>query len=83
MKRRDFLKNMAIAGASVTGGIGMVPALFTPRTAHAAERNKLVFVSDLHLNVDAPYAWLIEHASSLAEFIHSVNSRDDVAELII
>ena len=83
MKRREFLKNMAIAGASVTGGIGMAPALFTPRTAHAAERNKLVFISDLHLNVNAPYAWLIDHAPYLAAFLNEVNARDDVAELII
>ncbi len=83
MKRREFLKNMAIAGASVTGGIGMAPAFFTPRIARAADRNKLVFISDLHLNVDAPYAWLVDHAPYLAAFLSEVNARDDVAELII
>ena len=83
MKRREFLRNMAIAGAAATGGIGMAPALFGPRTAHAAGRNKMVFISDLHLNVDAPYAWLVDHAPYLAAFLGEVNARDDVAELII
>lgn len=51
MKRRDFLKSVAAAGAaaSVAGGMGVIPALFTPRTAHAGGRNKLVFISDLHM----------------------------------
>jgi UDP-2,3-diacylglucosamine pyrophosphatase LpxH len=85
MKRRDFLKGMAVAGAaaSVAGGLGIVPALFTPRTVRAAERNKLVFISDLHMNVDADYSWLVNHALDLASFLDNVNTRDDVAELII
>ena len=85
MKRRDFLKGMAITGAaaSVTGGLGIVPTLFTPRTAHAAGRNKLVFISDLHMNVDGAYSWLVKHAPDLARFLNNVNTRDDVAELII
>ena len=85
MKRRDFLKGMAVAGAaaSVAGGIGIVPALFTPRTARAAERNKLVFISDLHMNVDATYSWLVKHVLDLARFLNNVNTRDDVAELVI
>jgi len=85
MKRRDFLKSMAMAGAaaSVTGGIGMIPTLFTPRTAHAGGRNKLVFISDLHMNVVGAYAWLNKHAANLARFLNTVNARDDVAELVI
>ena len=85
MKRRDFLKGMAVAGAaaSVTGGMGMIPTLLTPRTAHAAGRNKLVFISDLHMNVVGAYSWLDKHALDLARFLDGVNSRDDVAELII
>ncbi|NQU16406.1 MAG: metallophosphoesterase, partial [Desulfobacteraceae bacterium] len=85
MKRRDFLKRMAVAGAaaSVTGGMGMIPTLFVPRTVHAAERNKLVFISDLHMNVDGTYSWLVKHAIDLARFLNNVNTRDDVAELII
>jgi UDP-2,3-diacylglucosamine pyrophosphatase LpxH len=85
MKRRDFLKGMAVAGAaaSVTGGMGMMPALFTPRTAHAAGRNKRVFISDLHMNVVGPYSWLDKHAANLAQFLNTVNARGDVAELVI
>jgi len=85
MKRRDFLKGMAAGGAaaSVFGGLGMIPAFFTPRTAHAAGRNKLVFISDLHMNVNGAYSWLVKHASDLARFLNNVNTRSDVAELII
>lgn len=85
MKRRDFLKGMAVTGAaaSVAGGLGIVPTLITPRTAHAAGRNKLVFISDLHMNVDGAYSWLVKHAPDLAQFLNNVNTRDDVAELII
>jgi UDP-2,3-diacylglucosamine pyrophosphatase LpxH len=85
MKRRDFLKRMAVTGAaaSVTGGMGMIPTLFTPRTAHAAGRNKLVFISDLHMNVVGPYSWLDKHAVDLARFLNEVNNRDDVSELIV
>jgi UDP-2,3-diacylglucosamine pyrophosphatase LpxH len=85
MKRRDFLKSMAIAGAaaSMTGGMGMMPPFLAPRTAHAAGRNKLIFISDIHMNVDGPYSWLVNHAAYLADFLKQVNSRDDVAELVI
>ncbi|MFH1080425.1 MAG: metallophosphoesterase [Pseudomonadota bacterium] len=85
MKRRDFLKGMAVTGAavSVAGGLGIIPTLITPRTAHAAGRNKLVFISDLHMNVDGTYSWLVKHAIDLARFLNNVNTRDDVAELII
>lgn len=84
MKRRDFLKSVAIAGAaSATGGLGIAPTLLTPRTAHAATRNKLVFISDLHMNVFGPYSWLNKHAIDLVQFLNTVNTREDVAELII
>ncbi len=85
MNRREFLKGMAVAGAaSVAGGLGMVPTLGTPRSAHAASgRNKLVFISDLHMNVDGTYSWLVNHAVDLARFLSDLNKRGDVAELII
>ncbi len=51
--------------------------------AQAVERNKLVFISDLHLNIDASYAWLKTNAAPLAAFINQVNARSDVAELVI
>ena len=76
---------MAVTGAaaSVAGGMGMIPTLFAPRTAHAAGRNKLVFISDLHMNVVGAYSWLDKHAIDLAQFLNTVNARNDVAELII
>ena len=83
MKRRGFLKRMAVTGAaaSVTGGMGIVPTLLSPRTAHAAGRNKLVFISDLHMNVVGPYSWLDKHAVDLARFLNEVNNRDDIRPL--
>jgi UDP-2,3-diacylglucosamine pyrophosphatase LpxH len=85
MNRREFLKGMAVAGAaSVAGGFDMVPAIETTRKAHAASgRNKLVFISDLHMNVDGSYSWLVNHAVDLARFLTDLNKRNDVAELIV
>ena len=85
MKRRDFLKGMVVGSTavSVADGLGIIPTLFTPRTAHAAGRNKLIFISDLHMNVKGTFSWLVNHASDLARFLNNVNTRDDVAELII
>jgi len=57
--------------------------LLVPLSARAAERNKLIFISDLHMNVDVPYAWLKTNAPPLAAFINQVNEREDVAELVI
>lgn len=76
---------MAVAGAaaSLSGGMGVIPTLWTPEPAHAAGRNKLIFISDIHMNVDGSYSWLIDHAADLAEFLNDVKARDDVAELII
>ncbi len=85
MNRREFLKGMALAGAaSVAGSLDMVPALNSSRKAHAASgRNKMVFISDIHMNVDGNYSWLVKHAVDLARFLTDLNKRDDVAELII
>jgi len=85
MKRRDFLKNMALAGATVSmaGPMGVMPLLAADRKMLAGGRNKLVFISDLHMNVDGPYSWLVDHAAPLADFLKDVNGRSDVAELIV
>jgi UDP-2,3-diacylglucosamine pyrophosphatase LpxH len=56
---------------------------FTAQDTSASERNKLIFISDLHMNVDANYSWLVHHADNLAQFLNEVNTRDDVAELVI
>ncbi len=84
MDRRDFLKRLAAAGAFASAaGLVAVPELAAPRNAQAAGRSKLIFISDLHMNVDAGYSWLVSHAGDLADFLKDVNTRDDVAELVI
>jgi UDP-2,3-diacylglucosamine pyrophosphatase LpxH len=57
--------------------------LFAAQVSGAAERNKIIFLSDLHLNVNGSYSWLVDHADDLARFITDVNNRDDVAEVVI
>ncbi|MFZ2445913.1 MAG: metallophosphoesterase [Syntrophobacteraceae bacterium] len=57
--------------------------LFAAQVSGAAERNKIIFISDLHMNVDASYSWLVDHADDLAKFISDVASRADVAEVVI
>ena len=57
--------------------------LFAAQVSGAAERNKIIFVSDLHMNVDGSYSWLVDHADDLAKFITDVENRDDVAEVVI
>ena len=84
--RRTFLKVTGLAG------IGTVADTFpkityggfrAARHSSAAERNRLIFISDLHMNVNANYSWLVDHADDLAQFLNEVNARDDVAELVI
>lgn len=57
-------------------------ALLIPGSA-LAERNRLVFMSDLHMNQNAPYSWLRDNIQAVADFLDYVNDRIDVAELII
>lgn len=56
---------------------------FAAQVSGAAERNKIVFLSDLHMNVDAGYSWLVNHADDLANFLAGLEERDDVAEVVI
>ena len=58
-------------------------AFWTAQDSNAAQRNRLIFISDLHMNVNANYSWLVDHADDLAQFLNQVNARDDVAELVI
>ena len=57
--------------------------MLLPLSMQASERNTVVFISDLHMNVDVSYAWLKTNAPPLATFINQVNKREDVAELVI
>lgn len=85
MKRRDFLKGMGTAAAmgTVGGDLGLMRSWLKPHSRRNAQRNKLVFISDLHLNVAANYSWMTQHLEPLADFLDELNSRTDVAELII
>jgi metallophosphoesterase superfamily enzyme len=62
---------------------GLLLSLLIGGSAAAAQRNRIVFISDLHMNVDASYSWLVKLTADLAEFLKSLSSRDDVAELVI
>lgn len=63
--------------------IVLVGVFLAIQDSNAAERNKLIFISDLHMNVNANYSWLVDHADDVAQFLNQVNARDDVAELVI
>jgi UDP-2,3-diacylglucosamine pyrophosphatase LpxH len=57
--------------------------LFAAQISGAVERNKIVFLSDMHMNVDGNYSWLVDHTDDLANFLTDVENRDDVAEVVI
>lgn len=84
MKRRDFMKHMALAGA---GSIAAMPsaasALYRQAIPLDSERNTQVFISDLHMNLQRRYSWLVTHAKYLADFLENLNDRSDVSDLII
>lgn len=96
LTRRHFLKAASLAAVSVPlstvvahaeVGIRKVPVipqiyalLLNPPIN---KRNKLVFISDIHMNVDANYSWMVKHTDYLGRFLNDINRRDDVAELVI
>ena len=49
----------------------------------AAERNTIVFISDLHLNINEDYSWMRNHLGALKKFLNNLNTRSDVKELVI
>ena len=87
MDRRKFLEAMAKGAAwiSVLGPAGIWERLDLGKKSYAsaAGRSVRIFVSDLHLNVDAPYSWQREHVEPLASFLNLLRGREDVAELVI
>ena len=40
-------------------------SLFAAQISGAAERNKIIFLSDMHMNVDANYSWLVDDAAMI------------------
>jgi len=84
MDRRNFIKHLAAtaAMASLAGRTGVAQQAPKGKNRQSAPRT-LVFISDLHMNVDADYSWFSDHAGPLAGFLDSINNRGDVTELII
>jgi UDP-2,3-diacylglucosamine pyrophosphatase LpxH len=63
--------------------IAVLVSFLVGGSSSAAERNRIVFISDLHMNVDADYSWLKENTGPLAQFLNNLYIREDVAELVI
>jgi UDP-2,3-diacylglucosamine pyrophosphatase LpxH len=85
MNRREFLTHVLLAGAMA--GLA-APALaktrfLAPGSLPSGGRKKVVFISDIHLSADANTSWMYEHIGPLASYLHALNSRHDVSELVI
>jgi UDP-2,3-diacylglucosamine pyrophosphatase LpxH len=63
--------------------MGIILSVLVGGAAGAAQRNRIVFISDLHMNVDASYSWLNKHTGDLAQFLKDVYGREDVSEVVI
>lgn len=85
INRRDFIKKMAVGGAvaSVFGHLGTGARLLGPRDAVAAESKRVVFLSDVHLSADAEHAAMSAHLVDLAAFLDNLNTRKNVAEVVL
>jgi UDP-2,3-diacylglucosamine pyrophosphatase LpxH len=99
LTRRHFLKSASLAAVSVPlsrvvahAGLGIskepvFPQIYTlllsGKNPPINKRNKLVFISDIHMNVNANYSWMVKHTDYLGRFLNDINRRDDVAELVI
>jgi UDP-2,3-diacylglucosamine pyrophosphatase LpxH len=85
MNRREFLSQILVAAAMAGLATQTVakPAFFSPSLGLHAARRKVVFISDIHLSADANTSWIIEHIEPLAEFLKTLNTRHDIAELVI
>ncbi len=86
MKRRDFLKATAVGVTCVSTEAAMGALKATAKLSHAMTsdgRNTTVFLSDIHLNVDAPYALLRQHIDPLARFFAQIEVRNDISDLVL
>ena len=93
MDRREFLKYQ-LQGALylAAGSAGLIWPAARPARANSGSvngiasadgRNRIVFISDLHMNLDASYSWLNKNTGALAQFLSDLYTREDVAELVI
>ncbi len=85
MNRREFLSQILVAAAMTGVATQTVakPAFFSSSLGLHAARRKVIFISDIHLSADANTSWINEHIEPLAEFLQTLNTRHDIAELVI
>jgi UDP-2,3-diacylglucosamine pyrophosphatase LpxH len=85
MNRREFLSQIILAGAMAGLAAQTVakPAFSSPGVGFHAAGRKVVFISDIHLSADANTSWINEHIEPLADFLITLNARNDIAELVI
>lgn len=85
MNRREFLSQIIVAGAMAGLASQTVakPAFLSPSLGSHAPGRKVVFISDIHLSADANTSWINEHIEPLADFLKTLNDRQDIAELVI
>lgn len=84
MKRRAFIKTVAAAGPVAMMGATSISWVPKAQAAGVRGRNTTVFISDIHINVNAAYSWISPaHLAHLTQFLLETNQRSDVAELVI
>lgn len=85
MNRREFLSQVILAGAmaGLATRAATKPAFLSPGLGLDAPARKVVFISDIHLSADANTSWIYEHIGPLANFLQTLNARQDITELVI
>lgn len=85
MNRREFLSQIILAGtlAGLATRAIAKPAFFPPGFGLHGARRKVVFISDIHLSADPNTSWIYEHIGPLADFLETLNARQDISELVI
>ena len=85
MNRREFLSQIILAGAMAGLATRAVakPPFFAPGLGLHTARRKIFFISDIHLSADANTSWILEHIGPLADFLETLNARQDISELVI
>ena len=85
MNRREFLSQIILASAmaGLASRALAKPALASPTLGLASARRKVIFISDIHLGADPNSAWIYDHIGPLANFLDTLNTRQDISELVI
>ncbi len=85
MNRREFLRQIILASALAglaTRAVAKPVYIHHGFGVQAAPR-KVVFISDIHLSADPNTSWIFEHIGPLANFLLTLNARQDISELVI